>query len=67
MDEMNVLRTWLKDQRGRWTRIAADTGLSTKTLSRIAHEESYCVNLRTYGKLRDAMKASTALAEPVAA
>lgn len=67
MDEMNVLRAWLADQRGRWTRIAADTGLSTKTLSRIANGEVDSVNLRTYTKLREAMKAASVPAEPVAA
>jgi hypothetical protein len=66
MDEMNVLRAWLADQRGRWTRIAADTGLSTKTLARIAHGQE-SVNLRTYTKLREAMKAASQLPEPVAA
>lgn len=68
MDEMNVLRAWLVDQRGRWTRIAADTGLSTKTLSRIANGEVDSVNLRTYTKLREAMKAAVPMsAEPAAA
>jgi len=67
MDEMNVLRAWLTDQRGRWTRIAADTGLSTKTLSRIANGEVESVNLRTYTKLREAMKSVSQLAEPAAA
>lgn len=63
MDEMKVLRAWLVDQRGRWTRIAADTGLSTKTLARIAHGQK-SVNLVTYTKLREAMKGAS---EPVAA
>lgn len=56
MEEMNVLRTWLQENKGRWTRIAKETGLSTKTLSRIANGEVVSVNLTTYTKLREAMQ-----------
>jgi len=56
MEEMKVLRKWLEDNKGRWTKIAADTGLSTKTLSRIANGEVESVHLTTYTKLREAMQ-----------
>ncbi|MGQ7905009.1 hypothetical protein [Burkholderia sp. BC1] len=57
MNELTPIRSWLCEQRGHWTRIAADTGLSSKTLQRIARGEAGSVSLRTYVALRDAMLA----------
>ncbi|WP_423196766.1 Helix-turn-helix transcriptional regulator [Cupriavidus sp. H19C3] len=56
MEEMKVLRKWLEDNKGRWTKIASETGLSTKTLSRIANGEVESVHLSTYAKIREAMQ-----------
>lgn len=56
MEEMNVLSNWLNEHKGRWTKIAAETGLSTKTISRIANGEVDSVHLTTYKKLTDAMR-----------
>lgn len=57
MEEMNLLSNWLNENKGRWTKIAGETGLSTKTLSRIANGEVDSVHLTTYKKLTGAMQA----------
>lgn len=60
MEEMDVLRKFLEASKGRWTKVAAETGLSTKTLSRIANGEVESVHLSTYKKLCAAMEPSAA-------
>lgn len=57
MNELTPIRSWLCEQRGHWTQIAVGTGLSSKTLQRIARGEVASVSLRTYVALRDAMLA----------
>ncbi|AOI88997.1 hypothetical protein WS58_06335 [Burkholderia pseudomultivorans] len=57
MNELTFIRSWLCEKRGKWARIAADTGLSSKTVQRIARGEVTSVSLRTYVLLRDAMLA----------
>lgn len=57
MNELNIIRTWLSEQRGRWALIAACAGLSSKTVQRIARGEVSSVNLRTYVALRKEMHA----------
>lgn len=60
MAEMEILRGWLAQNKGQWTRIARELGLSTKTLQRVASGETSSVNLTTYTKLRGAMDAAPA-------
>ncbi|WP_175701152.1 hypothetical protein [Burkholderia ambifaria] len=57
MNELDFIRTWLCEKRGQWARIAFSTGLSSKTVQRIARGEVTSVSLRTYVALRDAMLA----------
>lgn len=59
MDDFTEIRNWLAGMRGKFPAIARSTGLSTKTLSRIANDPEYSVNLRTLNKLR-AQKATQA-------
>lgn len=57
MKELDELRAWLSSHKGEWTRLARDTQLSTKTLSRIANQPSYKVTLQTYLTLEAVRKA----------
>ncbi|MCA7883210.1 hypothetical protein LGM58_08425 [Burkholderia contaminans] len=57
MNELDLIRIWLCEKRGQWVRIALGTGLSSKTVQRIARGEVTSVSLRTYVALRDAMLA----------
>ncbi|WP_175783894.1 hypothetical protein [Burkholderia ambifaria] len=57
MNELSLIRSWLCEKRGQWVRIAESTGLSSKTVQRIARGEVASVSLRTYVVLRDAMLA----------
>lgn len=54
MDTFNDIRRWLGEMRGSFPRIAKATGLSTKTLGRIANDPEYSVTLRTLKKLQRA-------------
>lgn len=54
MDEITTLRAWLLSRRGQWTQIASRTGLSTKTIHRIAKAEAN-LRLDTYTALKAEM------------
>lgn len=56
MKELDVLRAWLLSQRGEWTRIARETGMSPKTISRIANLPEYKVTLQTFTTLESQRK-----------
>ncbi|HDR8953381.1 hypothetical protein [Burkholderia multivorans] len=58
MNELIPIRQWLLSSRGRWSKIAAQAGISTKTVQRIAHGEVDSINLKTYVALRDLMASS---------
>lgn len=62
MKELDELRAWLNSQKGEWTRIARDTQLSTKTISRIANQPTYKVTLQTYLTLEAVRKAEEQVA-----
>jgi len=57
MDTFNDIRQWLVGMRGSFPRISEATGLSTKTLGRIANDPEYSVTWNTIKKLQ-AAKAS---------
>jgi DNA-binding Xre family transcriptional regulator len=68
MSDMDELRSLVQSRKGQWSRIARITGLSTKTLSRIANGETPDVRLSTDRKIRDAVaQIAQPLAEPEAA
>jgi DNA-binding Xre family transcriptional regulator len=54
MSEMNDLRSLVMSRKGSWTRLARLTGLSTKTLSRIASGATDDVRISTADKIRQA-------------
>ena len=53
--ELDTLRDWLLTQRGHWSAMAARTGLSTKTIHRIAHRKIPTVRYSTFLILREEM------------
>lgn len=55
MKELTQIREWLRSEKGNWTGIAKRTGLSTKTIQRIAREPERFVSMRTLIALQDAM------------
>lgn len=65
MEQLNDIRNWLKSMRGNLPGVAESTGLSTKTLYRIANEPDYSVNLRTLEKLSAAKETADRLTEVV--
>jgi DNA-binding Xre family transcriptional regulator len=67
MSEMNDLRSLVMSHKGQWTRIARLTGLSTKTLSRIASGEADDVRISTADKIRSAVSQLREADQPAAA
>lgn len=67
MKEVEELRAWLRDQKGKYGKLAKLTGLSTKTISRIAHDPTWNLTLNTYTVLLNekalAEKEEAAIAE----
>lgn len=55
MSEMNDLRSLVMGRKGEWSHIARLTGLSTKTLSRIASGETEDVRMSTANRIREAV------------
>ncbi|UWX68847.1 hypothetical protein [Burkholderia gladioli] len=66
MNELTPIRQWLLSSRGRWSRIARQADLSTKTVQRIAHGHVASVNLTTYSKLKALMDGASIEAKKVA-
>lgn len=65
MSDINDLRVLVQSRKGQWSRIARITGLSTKTLSRIASGETPDVRISTDRKIREAVaQIGRPLAEP---
>lgn len=54
MSEISDLRQLVLSRKGQWVRLAKLTGLSTKTLSRIANGETNDVRLSTVNLIREA-------------
>lgn len=54
MSEISDLRQLVMSRKGQWVRLAKLTGLSTKTLSRIANGETDDVRLSTANLIRAA-------------
>lgn len=67
MSEINDLRQLVISRKGQWVRLAKLTGLSTKTLSRIANGETDDVRLSTANLIRDAAEKLPAREQPEAA
>jgi hypothetical protein len=55
MNEIEDLRSLVASHKGRWVQIARVSGLSTKTLSRIASGEADDVRMSTARKIREAV------------
>jgi hypothetical protein len=56
MDEITPIRDWLLSQKGHWTQIIENTGLSRKTLQRVVKVDGYNYTLETYRALDREMK-----------
>jgi hypothetical protein len=53
MNDMHELRTWLRSHRSAWPDIARRTGVSAKTISRLADQDGYNTTFRTFKSLDD--------------
>lgn len=51
MNELLELIAWLGSQRGNWSRISRQSGVSTRTIYRIVNDSDYNVTRKTIRKL----------------
>lgn len=53
MNDLAELISWLASQRGNWSRISRQSGISTRTIYRIVSDPDYNVTIRTIRKLSE--------------
>lgn len=51
MNDLAELISWLTSQRGNWSRISRQSGISTRTIYRIVNDPDYNVTMGTIRKL----------------
>lgn len=55
MNDLAELISWLASQRGNWSRISRQSGISTRTIYRIVNDPDYNVTMGTIRKLSERM------------
>lgn len=55
MNDLAELISWLASQRGNWSRISRQSGISTRTIYRIVNDPEYNVTMGTIRKLSERM------------